>query len=90
MTVLGQVITVEELAELLAQLRDDRLLDVRQVAEELEVTPDEVRQWVREGILPCEKVAGRFVFRFSDLIDWQIQGHLRLQSPPESAPGVSA
>ena len=87
---LSESITIAELAVLLAMLKDDRLLDVGAVAEELAVTPREVRQWVTEGILPCEKVAGRFVFRFSDLIDWQIQGHLRLRVPPESVSAVWA
>jgi len=85
---LTEPITLEELAGLLAEIRADRLLSVREVATRLEVTPDEVRRWAREGLVPSERVAGRLVFRFSHLVDWELLGQLRLRIPPASVPEI--
>ena len=85
---ISEPVTLEELAGVLAELRSDRLLGVAEVATRLEVTPDQVRRWADEGLLPCERVGGRLVFRFSSVLNWEVLGQLRLRTPPTCLPDI--
>ena len=74
-------ILLPELAGIIRQVRDGRLLSVTEAATELETEPDEVRRLARRGILPARTVAGRIVIEYGDLVQFQLRHHLRIQRP---------
>ena len=74
-------ILLPELAGIIRQVRDGRLLSATEAATELQIEPDEVRRLARRGILPARTVAGRIVVEYGDLVQFQLRHHLRIQRP---------
>ncbi|MCX7819954.1 MAG: PTS sugar transporter subunit IIA [Kiritimatiellae bacterium] len=58
-----------------------RTLGIREAAEYLHVSEDEVRQLIRAGEIPCEQTGGRVVFRRAHLDGWASRRVLGLAPP---------
>ena len=50
--------------------RQDKLMTVREVAAYLQVHPESVRRWCREGRIPFYRVFGSYRFRLSKIDRW--------------------
>ena len=74
-------ILLAELAGIVAQLRDGRLLSLTETAAELDIEPAEAKRLARRGILPAQSVAGRIVIEYGDLLQFELRHHLRTQRP---------
>ena len=77
------MIGLGELNQLVAELQSAELIGTVGVAGRLEVTPAEVREWARTGILPATRISGRLVFKLSEIRRWQLDGIERLGGPAD-------
>ena len=83
---LAEPVTLEQVRSLLADVQSDRLMDLQQTAEYLEVVPDELQRWIDEDLIPCEHVAGQPIFRLREIVRWEVEGRLRLRASKEPEP----
>ena len=58
-----------------------RLMDVQETAEYLDVQPDELQGWADEDLIPHAHAAGPLIFRLREIVRWGVEGRLRLGAP---------
>jgi excisionase family DNA binding protein len=51
-------------------MTDERLMDIKEVAEYLHLTESTIYSWVQDGILPAFRVGRLWRFRRTELDDW--------------------
>jgi predicted site-specific integrase-resolvase len=76
---LSEPVSLESLRSLLDDFESDRLMSLADAADYLEVDADELRGWARAGLIPSQRVAGRFVFKVRDVVRWEVDGRIRLR-----------
>lgn len=54
----------------------EKLLNVKEAAEYLSVHPETLREWARQGELPCYKVKGRWKFRLTDVDEFVSKSYM--------------
>ena len=56
-----------EVATLITEVLEDRLLSTAEAAEELGISVEQVESWTAEGILRCQEIDGTRVYRLRSL-----------------------
>jgi DNA-binding transcriptional MerR regulator len=65
-------------------------LSLVEAAHQLGATPEEVRAWAEEGILPHRIVGGAYVFELALLVRWQLRGEILARQGVGGLPTILA
>lgn len=57
-----------------------KLLDPRELAEQLDASYEEVLSWTRRGLIPCIKSSGRYYYNFGKVVK-ALHGAGRAEKP---------
>lgn len=57
-------------------IKEDKWVNIEDVAEYLSITVDTARTWMKNGKLPAYKVGKRYKFKLSEIDEWVRSGKI--------------